>query len=117
MENNYKRGEIYRLNWNAGKGREQVDIRLALIIQNDIGNKYSPNTIVALMTTAVSAGNNYPFIVVCSPRDSGMDRMNAIDLASIMTIPTSMIGDKLGQLSAAKMLEVNEAIKNSLGLV
>jgi mRNA interferase MazF len=117
MENNYKRGEIYCLNWNPGRGSEQGGSRLVLIIQNDIGNKYSPNTIVASMTTAVPVGNSYPFIVVCSPRDSGMDRMNAIDLASIMTVSGSMLGDKCGQLSAAKMLEVNEAIKNSLGLV
>ena len=117
MENNHKRGEIYRVNWNTGRGSEKAGIRLALIIQNDIGNKYSPNTIVASMTTAVPIGNSYPFIVVCSPRDSGMDRMNAVDLASIMTISRSMLGDKCGQLTTGKMNEVDEAVKNSLGLI
>jgi mRNA interferase MazF len=116
MQNKYKRGEICYMDVSPGKGYEHPASGPVLIIQNDIGNTYSPNTIVALMTTAVPVGNNFPFIVVCSPRDSGMDKMNAIDLASIMTVSGTRIGDKCGQLSATKMLEVDEAIKNSLGL-
>jgi mRNA-degrading endonuclease toxin of MazEF toxin-antitoxin module len=112
MENKYRRGEIYRLNRNA-----DVDNAPVLVIQNDIGNEYGRNTIVALLTADVPIGNSYPFVVVCSPRDSGMGKMYAVDLASIMTIPGSMLGEKCGQLSAAKMLEVGEAVKNSLGLV
>ncbi len=116
MGNDYRRGEIYRLKLNPGSENGQGDNGLALIIQNDIGNRYSRNTIVALLTTEVPVGNSYPFVVVCSPRDSGMTRMNAVDLATIMTVPESILGEKCGQLSAAKMLEVDEALKNSLGI-
>jgi mRNA-degrading endonuclease toxin of MazEF toxin-antitoxin module len=112
MENKYRRGEIYYLKGNTDGYNLPV-----LVIQNDIGNEYGRNTIVALLTTEAPAGNHYPFVVVCSPRDSGMGKIYAVDLASIMTIPGSMLGEKCGQLSAAKMLEVGEAVKNSLGLV
>jgi mRNA interferase MazF len=112
MENKYRRGEIYRLNRNTDAANAPV-----LVIQNDIGNEYGRNTIVALLTTEVPAGNSYPFVVVCSPRDSGLGKMYAVDLAYIMTIPGSMLGEKCGQLSAAKMIEVDNAVKNSLGLV
>jgi mRNA-degrading endonuclease toxin of MazEF toxin-antitoxin module len=112
MENKYRRGEIYYLKGNTDGYNLPV-----LVIQNDIGNEYGRNTIVALLTTEAPVGNHYPFVVVCSPRDSGMGKIYAVDLASIMTIPGSMLGEKCGQLSAAKMLEVGEAVKNSLGLV
>ena len=47
-----KRSEIYWVDWGAGKGSEQAGIRPALVIQNDIGNEVSPNTIIASLTTA-----------------------------------------------------------------
>jgi mRNA interferase MazF len=116
MQTNLRRGEIYWVDWSPSRGREQSGIRPALIIQNDIGNKYSPNTIVASITTAIPKGSNYPFLVICSTKDSGLDRQSAIDLASIMTISKARIGDRCGELTPAKMLEVDEAVKNSLGL-
>lgn len=112
MENKYRRGEIYRLKRNIHGYDAPV-----LVIQNDIGNEYGRNTVVAFLTTEVPASNGYPFVVVCSPRDSGMGKIYAVDLAYIMTIPGSMLGEKCGQLSTAKMMEVDDALKNSLGLV
>jgi mRNA interferase MazF len=109
-----KRGEIYWVDWNDGKGSEQSGIRPALIIQNDIGNDTSPNTIIASITTAPK--KPYPFLVKITARESGLAKNSAVDLASIMTISKTRLGDKCGKLNTQKMNEVDIAIKVSLGL-
>ena len=114
MTETVKRGEIYRVDWGMGKGSEQAGGRPALVIQNDVGNRMSPNAIVASLTTAHN--KPYPFLVELTPLESGLDRSGAVDLASIMTVSKMRLGDKCGQLSSRKMLEVDEAIRVSLGL-
>jgi mRNA interferase MazF len=109
-----KRGEIYWVDWGRGKGSEQAGTRPALIIQNDTGNEVSPNTIVASLTTAPN--KPYPFLVFFTSKESGLDKNSAVDLASIMTITQTRLGEKCGELSARKMEEVNIAIAVSLGL-
>lgn len=110
-----KRGEIYWVDWEEGKGSEQEGIRPALIIQNDVGNKVSPTTIIASLTTAPN--RPYPFLVKFTKEESGLKKDGAVDLAVIMTIDKNRLRDKGGQLTADKMSEVNEAIKISLGLI
>ena len=109
-----KRGEIYWVDWSPGRGSEQSGLRPALVIQNDIGNKYSPNTIVASITTALV--KTYPFIVRITASESGLPHDSMVDLASILTIDKARLRGKCGELSKAKMAEVDEAIKASLGL-
>lgn len=109
-----KRGEIYWVDWSPGRGSEQRGLRPALVIQNDRGNQYSPNTIVAAITTAPA--KPYPFIVLITASESGLPKDSSVDLASIMTIDKTRLGDKCGELSLAKMAEVDNAIKKSLGL-
>ncbi|MBM4463895.1 MAG: type II toxin-antitoxin system PemK/MazF family toxin [Chloroflexi bacterium] len=70
MGGEIKRGEIYWVNWNPLRGSEQAGIRPALIIQNDIGNKYSPNTIVASCTT--TSRKSHPFLVPIKAKESGL---------------------------------------------
>ena len=109
-----RRGEIYRVDWGKGKGSEQSGIRPALIIQNDDGNKVSPNTIVASITSAPN--KPYPFLVEFTPQESGLDKGGVVDLASILTISKTRLGDKCGQLNQAKMAQIDQAIKISLSL-
>ena len=109
-----KRGEIYWVDWEKGKGSEQSGVRPALIIQNDTGNRVSPNTIVASLTTAPN--KPYPFLVEFTSPEMGLDKDGAVDLASIMTVSKTRLSEKCGQLSQRKMAEVNEAIKTSLAL-
>ncbi len=115
MSGNIKRGEIYWVDWEKGEGSEQSGVRPALILQNNVGNRVSPNTIVASMTTAPN--KPYPFLVKVTSRESGLDKDGAVDLASLMTISKTRLGDKCGQLIDSKMIEIDEAIKFSLGLV
>lgn len=110
-----KRGEIYWVNWEEGKGSEQSGERPALIIQNDVGNRVSPIIIIASITTAPN--KPYPFLVEFTKEESGLEKDGAVDLAAIMTIDKARLGGKCGQLTSRKMPEVDKAIKISLGLV
>jgi len=114
MPKDIKRGDIYWVDWNPGRGNEQSGMRPALVIQNDIGNKYSPTTIVAALTTATE--KQYPFLVKVTAKESGLPKDSTINLAVILTIDKTRLTRKCGALSDDKMSQVNEAIKASLGL-
>lgn len=114
MPQDIKRGEIYWVDWNPGRGSEQSGLRPALVIQNDIGNKFSPTTIVAALTTAIE--KPYPFMVKVTAEESGLPKDSLINMAAIMTTDKTRLAEKCGELSKAKMLDVNEAIKASLGM-
>ena len=114
MSSTIKRGEIYWVDWNPGRGSEQTGQRPALVIQNDIGNKLSPTTIIAACSTAPA--KPYPFIVPITKDESGLDRDTNVNLAIILTIEKSRLVKKIGQLSDQKINEVDIAIKASLGL-
>ena len=104
---------MYWIDWNPGRGSEQRGLRPALVIQNDIGNKYSTTTIVAALTTAVE--KSYPFLVKVTAKESRLPKDSTVNLAVILTIDKARLGDKCGELSEAKMAEVDKAIKASLG--
>lgn len=110
-----RRGEIYWVDWGEGKGSEQTGVRPALIIQNDVGNRASPTTIIASLTTA--SNKPYPFLVEFTKEESGLEKDGAVDLAAIMTIGKVRLNDKCGQLTSRKMSEVDKAIRISLELV
>lgn len=114
MPKEIKRGEIYRVDWSPGRGSEQSGLRPALVIQNDVGNKFSPTTIVAAITTAPE--KPYPFMVRITASESGLPRDSMINLAAILTIHQTRLRDKCGELSQTKMAEVDKAIKTSLAL-
>ena len=108
MVKEIKRGEIYWLNWNPGRGSEQSGLRPALVIQNDTGNKYSPTTIIAALTTAME--KPYPFTVKVTTKESDLPKDSTVNLAVIMTIDKTRLAEKCGYLSEAMMKEVDEAI-------
>jgi mRNA interferase MazF len=114
MPDDIKRGEIYWVDWNPGRGSEQVGLRPALVIQNNTGNEFSPTTIVAALTTAVE--KPYPFLVKITAVESGLSRDSMVNLAAIMTVDKRRLSNKAGVLNQTKMNQVDAAIKVSLGL-
>lgn len=92
---------------------KKAGLHPALIIQNDTGNKYSDDTIVAYITHTVK---DYPILVEFKNHESSLEHGGAIDLSRIMTIPKTMLREKRGRLSSAKMSQVNKAILVSLGI-
>lgn len=109
-----KRGEIHLVDWSPGRGSEPTGLRPALVLQNDIGNKYSATTIVAAVTTA--SGKTYPFQVHLEPGESGLLKPSTVLLEQILTVDKRRLVKKIGQISPEKLYEVEKAIHNSLGL-
>lgn len=110
-----RRGEIFLVNFEPALGREQGKIRPALVIQNDMGNKYSPLTIVAPITSKKFA-KEYPTNVCVEKKDSGLDKDSTILLNQIKTIDKSRIIKRISVLNNLSMKKVDLAIKVSLAL-
>ena len=110
-----KRGDIILVNLEPVKGSEQGGIRPCLIIQNDQGNKYSPLTIIAPLTSKQFT-KEFPTNVYLNKEDSRLDKDSTILLNQIKTIDKSRVIKKISSIDLALMRKVNFAIKISLGL-
>ena len=113
---NIRRGEIYLVNLDPTVGSEQGKTRPALIIQNDVGNEFSPVTIIAPISSQ-PAKKQYPTEVWITPQESGLELKSRVLLNQIRTVDKSRLQKKVGQLSTKKMMEVNQAVQISLGLL
>lgn len=112
-----RRGEIYLCSFDPTVGHEIKKTRPALVIQNDIGNRYSPLTIVAAITSTVSPVP-YPVEVVVEPTmANGLESRSSIRLDQIRTVDRRRLVGRLGRLDAEVMVRVDRAIQISLGLV
>lgn len=106
-----RRGEVWLVNFNPGRGSEQKGIRPALVIQNDTGNTYAATTIVAALTTTIK---EFPVTVVLPAGDGGLKQKSMINLAQILTIDRRRLQKRLGSLGEPTMQRVDEAIRVSL---
>jgi len=109
------RGDIFLINFEPSFGSEQGRIRPALIIQNDILNKFSPLTIVAPITSKIYS-KEYPTNVFISKQDSKLDKDSTVLLNQIRTIDKSRVIKIISSLDTHLMNKVNLALKISLGL-
>ncbi len=110
-----KRGDVVLVNLDPVIGSEQGKTRPALIIQNDIGNEYSPTTIVAPITSKIFS-RQFPTNVEIDSTNSPLKERSTILLNQIRTIDKSRIIKNYGRISNKNLKEVDEAIMNSLGL-
>lgn len=106
-----RRGEVWRVNFNPGRGGEQKGIRPALIIQNDTGNVYAATTIVAAITTTLK---EFPVTVIVPAGEAGLKQGSMVNLAQLLTIDRKRLVKRLGSLTGPLMTRVNEAIRISL---
>jgi mRNA interferase MazF len=112
-----RRGEIYLCSFDPTVGHEIKKTRPALVIQNDVGNRYSPLTIVAAITSAVSPVP-YPVEVITDPTTAnGLDVRSSIRLDQIRTVDRQRLARRLGVVDSSTIAKVDEALKISLGLV
>jgi len=110
------RGDIYYASLDPVVGSETGKTRPVLIIQNDIGNKYSPTTIVAVITEYSEKKASYPICVGVN-KGKGLKKDSIVNLSQIRTIDKKrLIAPKLGKLSNDSIKEVDEALKKSLAL-
>ena len=111
-----QRGDIYLVSFDPAAGSEIQKTRTALVIQNDIGNQYSPITIVAAITSKFDLPP-YPTEVVMEPRDSGLSQTSAVVLNQIRSVDRQRLIKRVGKATPEIMSRVDRAIQISLGLV
>ena len=110
-----KRGYLYYADLSPVVGSEQGGVRPVLIIQNDIGNKYSPTVIVAAITSQINKAK-LPTHIEISANEYGLNRDSVILLEQIRTIDKKRIREKIGYLDKNVMLKVDNSLQISLGL-
>jgi len=110
------RGDIFFANLNPVVGSEQGGTRPVLILQNDIGNRYSPTTIVAAVTSRIKKAK-LPTHVELPKSKSNLDRDSVILLEQLRTIDRRRLKERVTHLDEAAMRQVDEALEISLGLV
>ena len=110
-----KRGDIFFADLSPVVGSEQGGVRPVLIVQNDVGNKYSPTIIAAAITSQINKAK-LPTHIEISAEEYGLSKDSVILLEQIRTIDKRRLKDKIGKLDDNLMNVVNEAISISFGL-
>ena len=110
-----KRGDIYYADLSPVVGSEQGGIRPVLVIQNDIGNKYSPTVIAAAITSQINKAK-MPTHIEIAAKDYGLNKDSVILLEQIRTIDKRRLREKIGRIDDGLMASVNNALSISFGL-
>nr|WP_239565511.1 type II toxin-antitoxin system PemK/MazF family toxin [Brevibacillus fulvus] len=111
-----KRGDVFFADLSPVVGSEQGGVRPVLVIQNDIGNRFSPTVIVAAITAQIQKAK-LPTHVEIDAKTYGFDRDSVILLEQIRTIDKQRLTDKITHLDEEMMDRVNESLQISLGLI
>ncbi len=113
---NIKRGDIYYADLSPVVGSEQGGLRPVLIVQNDIGNRYSPTVIAAAITSRLGK-TKLPTHIDLVGANAGLAKDSIILLEQIRTIDKRRLKEKMGHVDEGTMARVNNAIGVSFGLV
>lgn len=112
---NVLRGDIFYANLNPVIGSEQGGVRPVLILQNDIGNKYSPTTIVAAITSRIKKAK-LPTHIELDCDHFALEKDSVILLEQVRTIDKRRLKEKIAHLDEDTMRKIDEALQISLGL-
>lgn len=112
---NVKRGDIFYADLSPVVGSEQGGIRPVLIVQNDIGNRFSPTVIAAAITSQKSKAN-LPTHIQLNAEESGLSRDSVVLLEQVRTIDKRRLKEKMGRLDERAMNQVDQALSVSFGL-
>lgn len=110
-----KRGDIYYADLSPVVGSEQGGVRPVLIVQNDVGNKYSP-TVIAAAITSQQGKTSLPTHIEVSGSTCGLSKDSVVLLEQVRTIDKRRLKEKMGTLPSNDMNKINEAISISMGL-
>jgi mRNA interferase MazF len=110
-----KRGDIFYADLSPVIGSEQGGIRPVLVVQNDIGNKYSPTVIAAAITSQINKAK-LPTHIELDAKEYGLQKDSVVLLEQIRTIDKRRLREKIGRLDDELMKKVNEALSISFGL-
>ena len=109
-----KRGDLYYADLSPVIGSEQGGVRPVLIVQNDVGNRYSPTIIAAAITSQLDKAK-LPTHIALPAGQSGLQKDSVVLLEQIRTLDKRRLKDKIGELPFSVMARVNEALLISLG--
>ncbi|CDE72709.1 transcriptional modulator of MazE/toxin MazF [Acidaminococcus sp. CAG:917] len=109
-----KRGDLYYADLSPVVGSEQGGIRPVLVVQNDVGNKYSPTVIAAAITSQLNKAK-LPTHINLPAEQYGLPKNSVVLLEQIRTIDKQRLKEKIGELPKGVMSRVNEALMISLG--
>ena len=111
-----RRSDIFYADLSPVVGSEQSGVRPVLIIQNDIGNKYSPTVVVVAITSKINKAK-MPTHIEITTKDSGLAKDSVILTEQIRTIDKIRLRERIASLDEELMNKVDQAVKISLGLV
>ena len=110
-----KRGEIYYADLSPVVGSEQGGVRPVMIIQNNVGNKYSPTVIVAAITSQINKAK-MPTHIEIDAQGYGLSRDSVVLLEQVRTLDKKRLKEKIGMADEEIMEKVNDALAISFGL-
>lgn len=110
-----KRGDIYYADLSPVIGSEQGGIRPVLIVQNDVGNRFSP-TVIAAAITSQTEKTRLPTHIRLSSVECGLQRDSIVLLEQIRTLDKRRLRECMGRLEDEMMGKIDEAISISFGL-
>lgn len=111
-----KRGEVWVVNFNPTVGSEIKKTRPAVILQNDVANRYGAVTIVAAISSHVDE-DVYPTEVLINPPEGGLEKPSVVLLNQIRTVDKVRLITRIGKLGSVTMKAIDHATAISLGLV
>lgn len=112
---NIRRGDIYYADLSPVVGSEQGGVRPVLIVQNDIGNRFSP-TVIAAAITSQHAKANLPTHIMLNAVNTGLAKDSIVLLEQVRTIDKHRLKERMGRLDNKAMSMVNQALSVSFGL-
>lgn len=113
---NVTRGDVFYADLNPVVGSEQGGVRPVLVIQNDIGNKYSPTVIVAAITSKIDKAK-LPTHIEITASKTNLEKDSVILLEQIRTIDKKRLQRHVTHLDKETLMRVDEAVEISLGLI
>lgn len=115
VDNSVRRGDIYYADLSPVVGSEQGGMRPVLIVQNDVGNKYSPTVIAAAITSQINKAR-LPTHIELSARSYGLSKDSVVLLEQIRTIDKRRLKERMGRVDNNLMNRIDNAIAVSFGL-
>ena len=110
-----KKGDLYFADLSPVTGSEQGGVRPVLVVQNDVGNKYSPTIIVAAITSKKNKAD-LPTHVAIDADGNGLSKNSIILMEQLRTIDKKRLKERIGTIDKTRLPEVNEALNVSLGI-
>lgn len=111
-----KRGDVFYADLSPVIGSEQGGVRPVLVVQNDVGNKYSPTIIISAITSQINKAK-LPTHIEISASEFGLNKDSVVLLEQIRTVDKRRLRDKIGHFDDELMEKVNEGLLVSFGLV